>query len=479
MEVLPTPGELHVREALHALGHMMLVVDVVVRDDGHLQVRQRAVGRAADAAAELVLGDLAGSVELLAVHDLGHLVVVIGDGVHHVALDLAGVGHGREEAGLGHQVGTAALAAAGNGQVAGHGLQEHGHGGGVVAQVALGHAVHLLQVDGLHGRVVAGEGPDGLGRDARDRLGPFRSVSNAVHLADDVLAPLLEAIGLHPLRHVLVVVEVLGVEHVGHRQAERRVGSGADGYPLGAQGLGAHVVHRVDQDELAAALLGQLHVVGHMSEPGHHGIEAPQHHELGVQQIGSLEAGECVGRSLDEAVGEAHAQMEVLSGSAAGGRVVAPAGDGARHVGGEREVGALERHVVAVVQPGMVGVLLGHLLHLARDGVERLVPGDALETTLAGAFPAHALHGVQQAVLRVELLAPRMAHGASASLEHAGLDGVLVVVLAGDARVHRVVGLDGDDFVILNAALDQAGGIPTAVVVAGGVEVIDPLVTLA
>ena len=412
-------------------------------------------------------------------HDLGHLVVVIGDGVDHVALDLAGIRHGGEEAGLGHQVGAAALAAAGNGQVAGHGLQEHGHGGGVVAQVALGHAVHLLQVDGLHGGVVAGEGLDGLGRDARDRLGPCGVVRDAVHLADDVLSPLLEALGLHPLRHVLVVVEVLGVEHVGHGQAERRVGAGADGYPLGAQGLGAHVVHRVDEDELAAALLGQLHVVGHVAEPRHHGIESPEHHELGVQQVGGLETGECVGRPLDKAVGEAHAQVEVLGGGTAGGGMVAPTGDGARHIGGEREVRALERHVVAVVQPGVVGILLGHLLHLACDGVERLVPGYALETALAGAFPAHALHGVEQAVLRVELLAPRMAHGTGAGLEHAGLDGILVVILACDTRIDRVVGLDGDDLPILHAALDQAGGVPTAVVMAGGVEEVDPFVTLA
>ena len=72
-----------------------------------------------------------------------------------------------------------------------------------------------------------------------------------------------------------------------------------------------------------------------------------------------------------------------------------------------------------------------------------------------------------------------MAHGAGAGLEHAGLDGILVVILACDTRIDRVVGLDGDDLPILHAALDQAGGVPTAVVMAGGVEEVDPLVTLA
>ena len=57
--------------------------------------------------------DLARGIEPLAVHELGDLVVVVGDGVDHVALDLAGVGHGGEDARLGDQVGTAALASAG------------------------------------------------------------------------------------------------------------------------------------------------------------------------------------------------------------------------------------------------------------------------------------------------------------------------------------------------------------------------------
>ena len=104
---------------------------------------------------------------------------------------------------------------------------------------------------------------------------------HAVHFADDVLAPFLEAVGLDPLRHVVMVVEVFGVEDVGDRQAERRVGAGPDGDPLGAEAFGAHVVHGVDQDELAAAFLGELHVVGHMAEPGHHGVEAPQPPQLG------------------------------------------------------------------------------------------------------------------------------------------------------------------------------------------------------
>ena len=170
--------------------------------------------------------------------------------------------------------------------------------------------------------------------------------------------------------------------------------------------------------------------------------------------------------------------MEVFCSGTTGGGVVAPAGDGARHIRREREVGALERDVVAVVQPGMIGVLLRHDAHLLGDGVERLVPGNALEVAAPAALLPHALHRVEQAVLGVELLAPRMAHRARAGLQHAGLDGVLVVVFARDARVHGIIGLDRDNFAVFDAALDQARGIPAAVVVARGVEVIDTLVTL-
>ena len=377
-----------------------------------------------------------------------------------------------------HQGCAAAFAAARNAQIAGHGLKKHGDRRSVVAQVALGDAVHLLQVDGLHGRVVAGEFADGLGGDAGDGLGPLGAVLHAVHFADDVLAPFLEAVGLDPLRHVVMVVEVLGVEDVGDRQAERRVGAGPDGNPLGAEALGADVVHGVDQDELAAALLGELHVVGHMAEPGHHRIEAPQHHQLGVQQIGRLEARKRVARALDEDVRQTNAQVEVFCRRAAGRGVVAPAGDGARHVGCEREVGAFERHVVAVIQPGMVGVLLRHLLHLFGDGVECFVPGNPLEMAFACSLFADALHGVEQAILGIQLLAPGVSHGTGAGLDHAGLHRFLVVVFARDAGIHGIVRLDGNDLPILHAALDEAGGIPTAIVMASGVKVLHPLMAL-
>ena len=89
-------------------------------------------------------------------------------------------------------------------------------------------------MDGLHLRVVARELADSLGGDAGDGLGPLGIVHDAVDVANDVLAPLLETLRLDPLGDVVMVVEVFGVENVCHGQAERGVGARADGNPLGA-----------------------------------------------------------------------------------------------------------------------------------------------------------------------------------------------------------------------------------------------------
>ena len=92
----------------------MLIVDVVVRDDRHAQLGERAARRAPYPATELVFGYLASRIELLAVHELGDLVIVVRDGIDHVALDLSGVGDGSEDARSRDQARAATLAAAGD-----------------------------------------------------------------------------------------------------------------------------------------------------------------------------------------------------------------------------------------------------------------------------------------------------------------------------------------------------------------------------
>ena len=162
-------------------------------------------------------------------------------------------------------------------------------------------------MDGFHGRVVACEFANRLGRDTAYGFCPLGRVLDTVDLADDVAAPLLEAVGLDPLLHVVVVVEVLGVEDMGHRQPKRRVGARAYGDPLRAQDLCRDVVDGVDEDELAPALLSKLHVVGDVPKPRDHRVEAPQDHELGIEQVRRLKARKRIGSALDQAVRQAHA----------------------------------------------------------------------------------------------------------------------------------------------------------------------------
>ncbi len=407
------------------------------------------------------------------------LLLLLRDGIDHVAFDLPGVGDRSEDTRSRDQARTAALAATGDAHVAGHGLQEHRDRRSVIAEVALGHAVHLVQVNRFHRRVVARELADSLGGDARDGLCPFRRVRDPVDFADDVFAPFLEALRLYPLGNVVMIVEVFGVEHVCDGEPEGRVGARSDGNPLRAQNLGTYVVDRVDQDELAPALVRELHVVRDMAEPCDHRVEAPQHHELRVEQIGCLEARIRVRRALDEAIRQTYTQVEVLRRGTARGGVVAPARDRTWHIGCKREIRALECDVIAVVEPRNPIALLRHRLHLVGDGIERFFPGNPLEMPLAGAFLADALHGIQQTVFRVQLLAPCMPHRARTGLQHARLHGVLVIVLARNSRVDRIVRFDGDDLAVLDAALDQTGGIPAPVVMTRGVEILDPFVTFA
>ena len=94
------------------------------------------------------------------------------------------------------------------------------------------------------GRVLAGDAPDGVGRDATRRL--------------DALGGEVDRRGPHHVDAVDVgadgteVDEVLGEEHVHHREEERGVGAGNDGDPLVGAVRGARPT-RVDHHDLATA----------------------------------------------------------------------------------------------------------------------------------------------------------------------------------------------------------------------------------
>ena len=171
--------------------------------------------------------------------------------------------------------------------------------------------------------------------------------------------------------------------------------------------------------------------------------------------------------------------MEVLCGGTAGCRVVAPARDRPGHIGRKRKVGALKRDVVAIVEPRDSIALLGHRLHLLGDGIERFFPGDSHEMPLAGALLADAFHGVQQAVFGVQLLTPCMSHRTRTRLQHTRLHRVFIIVLTCNPWVYRVIGFDGNNLAVLDAAFDQASSIPAPVVMTRGVEVLDSFVSFA
>ena len=116
--------------------------------------------------------------------------------------------------------------------------------------------------------------------------------------------------------------------------------------------------------------------------------------------------------------------------------------------------GVDERLLARAVLPveRFVAVLLDGLAELVGDGLEGLVPGDALETAFAAL--ADALHRVLEPVGTVEALAHVAALEAGAQLAH------LAAVL------HGVVGFDADHGAVLRvrakraalAAVDHAGG---------------------
>ena len=262
-------------------------------------------------------------VVLLAGQNLGEAVVVE-QHRHLVAAAIAlEVGEGRGDAARRGQAG-ARLAAARARDVAGHGLQQHGGRRAVVAHVALGAGVEVLQMDRLGGAVQPRELADGVGRHRADGSRPLGGLLDAVlAFAHAVGAPFLEAFRIHPCVHELVVDQVLFVEHLRHGQHHGQVGAGTDGYPLVGQDLGRLGVARVDDDGLAAVLVRELHVVRRGPEPGHHRVHAPHDEELGVEDVGRLEAGR--GRALAARhLGQVDAEVQHLASRMPRRGVLAP-----------------------------------------------------------------------------------------------------------------------------------------------------------
>lgn len=229
--------------------------------------------------------------------------------------------------------------------------------------MALGAGVEVLQVHRLLGAVQAREFADGVSGHGGDGSGPLGSLLQAVFaFAHDVGAPLLEALLVDPLVDKLVVDHILLEEHLGHGEHHGQVSAGADRNPLVGENLGRLGVARVDDDGLQTVLVGQLHVVGRRAEPGDHRVHAPHDEELGVEQVGSLEARQGVLQAAGD-LGEINSEVQHLAGGVSRGGMLAPGAEARLPPGSQREAVLLEAGILGM-EDAVGTVLPLDFLHL-------------------------------------------------------------------------------------------------------------------
>ncbi len=276
------------------------------------------------------------------------------------------------------------------------------------------------------------------------------------------LGPVRHGAGVHALHEPVdegLVLQLAGEDVVRHAGQHGGVGVRLDGNPPGVVARRRIGVLRIDQDELAAALLGQPHVVeGVAAVEGVGRIPAPHDDQLRVGEGIVLVA------VIDGA--EGHAAGE---GGALVGRHRPGIGATAEHAEEARQQALdlvrLVQHAIGGAGIGLVedrrgAVLLFQLHHLPGDVVERLVPGHALELALA-AF-AHAQHRMEQPLRRIDAGAVGAAAQAGTQLRHLlGLEAEGAALL-----IAAVVGRQPHDDVALLVRHQHVAR--TAVVVAGG-----------
>ena len=203
---LEAPVELGCSHAREALVHVGMVVAVVVLEDNHLDVRQRAIiVRRTDAMTELGLAHAAFPVILLASENLGEAVVVEEHRhlvIARIAMPIGARGGNTARRGQA----CARLAAASARDVTCHGLEQHGSRSRIVAHVTLCAGVEVLQMNRLSSTVQASKLANGLSGNGADGSGPLRRLLDAVGtLAHAVGAPLLKAGLVDPFVHKLMV----------------------------------------------------------------------------------------------------------------------------------------------------------------------------------------------------------------------------------------------------------------------------------
>ena len=224
-----------------------------------------------------------------------------------------------------------------------------------------------------------------------------------------------------------LVVQALARDHIGHGDQRRGVGRGLDEDVLVGQHRTRPRAARVDADDAHALLLGQPQVLpGAGAEGAVAGAPAPHQDQLGVDVVGGLAPGALV----DGLGAEGHAHGEDLGL----GRHVRPQLRAAAEPVEEalRRRPSVQRRQAARargIEDRGVAVGSAHTQHLARDLVERLLPGDALE--LAAAARAGAPQRMLQPVGVVDAL--DLAEATRAGLQR-GQIGLPLGGIGGDAR---------------------------------------------
>ncbi len=352
------------------------------------------------------------------------------------------------------------------------------HADGARGLLAVGVALHApaLAHEGRLGVFeVAGELHYLVGRYLGDGRGPLGGLGHLVvaRAQDIVLVGELFALGrrrhgllvpAHAMRaqERLVGFTVLD-ELVDQSRAQGRVGARAYGQPLVGMRAGGLVQAVVDVDDLAPA---RLHTLAHLRElptlvgAAHTRLgRAVAEHDDQVRVPGRL----AKRRGVDVVVGRkgrgllAERLVDLRLGVYVGAAPVHVGHDHLQHVRGvvgalvhetaeqaeQPVVGRLARRAVharrVVDEDGLRAVVLVDLLQLVVDGLDRLVPADALELALAAL--SRALHGVQQAVRVVHPAAQAASAQAGARLE---------VVVA------YVVGLHVGDLAVAHVPLEDA-----------------------
>jgi hypothetical protein len=251
-------------------------------------------------------------------------------------------------------------------------------------------------------------------RDTRLRLGPLAGLGNTVGVAQYVLGPFVEAVGVSC--HVFLVVGALLQPRVGDGEGNRVVGADLGREPLVAMQGGGVIEERVDEHHLDAQFLQPLTahggLVGRVDAAVGLGVRRPEDDHLRVLQA-ILEQVVLLG------VAQAPAETPHVHATPVPAfpavRVVVCVGD-PHHVH-EAEVRAVPvAHVAPHVvrtgrsQDGGWPCLVLDAIDLGDQHVDGLIPGDplvsgfaaVLDVALTVGVEVHPLHGVLDPLVGVD-----------------------------------------------------------------------------